>query len=64
MEDEPSLRKMYGLASRLGLKVLFMSGYTAEATIQQNLLDERVQFILKPATRDDIARKVREVLDM
>jgi len=55
---------MYGLASRLGLKVLFMSGYTAEATIQQNLLDERVQFILKPATRDDIARKVREVLDM
>ena len=50
------------LASSPGLKVLFMSGYPAEVSIQQMLLDESVHFIQKPATRDDIARKVHEVL--
>ena len=50
------------LSSSPGLKVLFMSGYPAEVSIQQMLLDESVHFIQKPATRDDIARKVHEVL--
>ena len=56
------------LAQRLGVvkpgvKVLFMSGYTADVIAQRGVLDEGVQFLSKPFTRDDLARKVREMLD-
>ncbi|MEI6787793.1 MAG: PAS domain S-box protein [bacterium] len=51
-------------ASKPGLKVLFMSGYTAEGIDEKELLQKSVSFIQKPATRGDIARKVREVLDV
>jgi CheY-like chemotaxis protein len=55
------------LAKRLdstkpGLKVLFISGYTADVIAQRGVLDEGVQFLAKPFTRDDLARKVREAL--
>jgi len=51
------------LAARPGLKCLFMSGYTANAIAHRGVLDEGVQFLSKPFSREDLARKVRGVLD-
>ena len=45
------------------LKVLFMSGYTANIIVHQGVLDQGVQFIQKPFSIDDIAAKARQVLD-
>jgi signal transduction histidine kinase/CheY-like chemotaxis protein len=49
-------------AVKPGVKVVFMSGYTADVIAQRGVLDEGVQFLSKPFTRDDLARKMREVL--
>jgi PAS domain S-box-containing protein len=49
-------------AVKPGVKVLFMSGYTADVIAQRGVLDEGVQFLSKPFTRDDLACKVREML--
>jgi CheY-like chemotaxis protein len=49
-------------AVKPGVQVLFMSGYTADVIAHRGVLDEGVQFLAKPFTRDDLARKVREVL--
>ncbi len=51
------------LAIRKGLKVLFISGYTANVIAQHGVLDEGVHFIHKPFTMNDLAHKVRETLD-
>jgi PAS domain S-box-containing protein len=51
------------IAVKPGVEVLFMSGYTADVIAQRGVLDEGVQFLSKPFTRDDLARKVREMLD-
>lgn len=45
------------------LKVLFMSGYTENAIVHHGRLDPGVNFIQKPFGRQDLAAKVREVLD-
>jgi PAS domain S-box-containing protein len=45
------------------LKRLFMSGYTANMIAHHGVLDEGVQFIQKPFSKQDLAIKVREVLD-
>jgi CheY-like chemotaxis protein len=45
------------------IKRLFMSGYTADVIAHQGVLDEGVHFIQKPFTMDDLAAKLREVLD-
>ncbi len=50
-------------ALKPGVKVLFMSGYTADVIAQRGVLDEGIQYLPKPFTRDDLARKLREVLD-
>lgn len=47
----------------LTLKLLFMSGYTANVIAPQGVLDEGVHFIQKPFSMKDFATKVREVLD-
>ncbi len=44
------------------LKVVFMSGYTANVIAHHGVLDPGVHFIQKPFSMDDIAAKVREVL--
>ncbi|ABW69068.1 PAS domain S-box protein [Desulfosudis oleivorans] len=44
------------------LRVLFMSGYTANVIAHRGILDEGVHFIQKPFNRVDLARKVREAL--
>jgi signal transduction histidine kinase len=56
------------LAQRLaalkpGMRVLFMSGYTANVVAHHGVLDPSVHFIGKPFSRDDLAGAVREVLD-
>jgi PAS domain S-box-containing protein len=47
---------------RPGIKVLFMSGYTAEVIALQGILQEGVQFIQKPFTLSDLGRKIEAVL--
>lgn len=44
------------------LKLLFMSGYTANAIVHRGMLEEGVFFIQKPFSINDLAAKVREVL--
>jgi len=56
------------LAERLGsdrpcLKVLFMSGHTADVMAKRGLLPQGINFIAKPFSCDEIGRKVREVLE-
>ncbi|HBI14715.1 MAG TPA: hypothetical protein DDY20_04250 [Desulfobulbaceae bacterium] len=45
------------------LKCLFMSGYTSDIIARQGILDEGVNFIQKPFSKQELATKVREVLD-
>ena len=45
------------------MKRLFMSGYTADVIAHRGVLDEGVEFLGKPFSRDELAHKVREVLD-
>jgi CheY-like chemotaxis protein len=45
-----------------GLRVLFMSGYTAQAAGQQSLLSPGDAFIQKPFTPATLLEKVREAL--
>jgi DNA-binding NtrC family response regulator len=45
------------------LKHLFMSGYTANVIAHHGVLDEGVNFIQKPFSRNDLAVKLRKVLD-
>ncbi len=45
------------------LKVLFMSGYTANVTVQHGLLEKGVEFIEKPFAKKDLADKIRSILD-
>lgn len=49
-------------AVRPGMRCLFMSGYTANVIAHQGVLDEGVQFLEKPFSRDTLAAKVREAL--
>jgi CheY-like chemotaxis protein len=56
------------LADRLreqypGLPVLFTTGYTRNAIVHQGRLDAGVQLLNKPYTQQDLARKVRDMLD-
>ncbi len=50
-------------AERPDLKVLFATGYTRNAIVHNGALDPGVQLITKPFSVDQLARKVREVLD-
>jgi CheY-like chemotaxis protein len=51
------------LRRRPELKVLFTTGYTANAVVHGGVLDPGVQFIGKPYTLDQLAAKVRAALD-
>jgi CheY-like chemotaxis protein len=48
---------------RTGLKVLCMSGYNDEAMLRYGLDDPGMAYLQKPVTPDNLARKVRDVLD-
>ena len=51
------------VALRPDTAVLYMSGYTDNAPIGPGLSGSPVQFLQKPFSPDDLARKVRVVLD-
>ena len=50
-------------ATRPATKVLFTSGYTADAIIRRGILEDRIAFLEKPYTPTTLAQRVREVLD-
>lgn len=50
-------------ASRRALKVVFMSGFSADLIAAQGKLDAETAFLGKPFTLDELGRKLREVLD-
>lgn len=50
-------------ADQPDLKVLFTSGYAKNAIVHQGRLDEGVELLMKPYTRDILVRRVRFVLD-
>ncbi|MCU0588854.1 MAG: transporter substrate-binding domain-containing protein [Syntrophobacteraceae bacterium] len=45
------------------MRLLFMSGYPANVIAQRGILDEGVHFIHKPFSMQELAGKIREVLD-
>ena len=45
------------------IKVIFISGYTADIIHKKGILEEGLNFILKPISKNNLLRKVREVLD-
>jgi len=45
------------------LPVLYTTGYTRNAIVHQGRLDPHIHLLNKPYTQQDIARKVRELLD-
>ena len=45
------------------LKVLFLTGYTADLIKDKGILVDGIDLMLKPANPADLARKVREMLD-
>ena len=49
---------------RPALKVLFTTGYTRNAVVHNGVLDPGVELLGKPFTIEELAAKVREVLDM
>jgi CheY-like chemotaxis protein len=48
---------------RPGLKVLYMSGYTDNAVLNNGILEKEVAFIQKPFTPGALTEKVRDVLE-
>ena len=51
------------LKRRPGLKVLFTTGYTRNAVVHNGVLDAGVHLLGKPYTIDELAARIREVLD-
>ncbi|MBU1566059.1 MAG: PAS domain S-box protein [Proteobacteria bacterium] len=49
---------------RPGLKIVFMSGYTANAIAHHGILEKGTFFIQKPFTRASMALKVKEALEI
>lgn len=48
---------------RPGIKVLFISGYSADMISKEGILEKGLSFISKPVSPTELLRKVREVLD-
>ncbi len=51
------------LTKQPDMKCLFMSGYPANVISKQGVLEEGVHFIQKPFSKNDLATKIRAVLD-
>lgn len=48
---------------RPDIKVLFMSGYTADVVLEKGITTEDFNFMHKPATPMELLRRIREILD-
>ena len=48
---------------RPGIKSLFTTGYARDAIVHHGRLDRGVQLITKPFSFEDLAAKLRDVLD-
>lgn len=48
---------------RQDFRVLYMTGFTQEAIVSKGVVEEDAPVILKPFTRENLARKVRQILD-
>ena len=46
-----------------GIRCLFTSGYTADLIADHGVLDEGVQFLKKPWSKDELAAKVHDALE-
>jgi DNA-binding NtrC family response regulator len=46
-----------------GIRVLFMSGYTADVITNRGIIDEGINFIPKPFSLQALTQKIREVLE-
>ncbi len=51
------------LVDQPGMRILYVSGYTANVIAHNSLLDEGIHFLQKPFTTNSLARKIREVLE-
>jgi two-component system, cell cycle sensor histidine kinase and response regulator CckA len=49
---------------RTDLKIVFMSGYTGQRFGEKEILEPGSLFLQKPFTRESLARKIREALDV
>ena len=47
---------------RPGMRILFMTGFAEEAVVKEGILGKRRECIGKPFTREQIAKRVRELL--
>lgn len=45
------------------VKVFFMSGYTANVIHKKGILEEGLDFVLKPIFPTELLRKIRKVLE-
>src|SRR5258706_10218587 len=50
-------------ATRQGLRVLYMSGYTDDDVLRRGVVQEKIDFLQKPFTPAQLTKRVREVLD-
>jgi CheY-like chemotaxis protein len=46
-----------------GLRVLFVSGYAEDAIVERGILKSGIEFLAKPYSIEQLARRIREVLD-
>jgi two-component system cell cycle sensor histidine kinase/response regulator CckA len=51
------------LATRPGLKVLFISGYTDSSLLRENAIGSSMTLLQKPFTPAQLVQRVRELLD-
>ena len=47
---------------RPGVRLLYVSGYTEDHRLRQEVLENKLPFLQKPFSRADLLSKVREVL--
>jgi two-component system cell cycle sensor histidine kinase/response regulator CckA len=48
---------------RPDIKFIFISGYTADIILKKGIVEEGIDFVTKPFSKNEILRKVRHVLD-